>query len=60
MLFFDRLISLGVSVSTTNHDVASSIPDTSTILNVISCGMGSTQPRENNWVANLWRSSGFD
>ena len=34
VLVGDRLIGLGVSVLTTNREVAGSIPDTSTILNV--------------------------
>ena len=32
--FFIRLVGLGVSVLTTDHGVAASIPGTSTILNV--------------------------
>ena len=33
---------------TTDHEVADSIPETSTNFK---CGTGSTQPREDNWEA---------
>ena len=50
----------------TNHEVASFIPCTSTILNVDEVGTGSTQPHEDNWellgweVANLIRKVDFN
>ena len=54
----DYLIGLVVSVST-NQEVASSIPGTSTILE-ISSRMASSEPHKDNWVAAWLRSSGYD
>ena len=52
LLFLIRLlIGLGVSVLTTDHEVAGFIPGTSTILSGIWSGTGSTHSRENNCVA---------
>ena len=46
---------------TTDHEVVGSISGTSTNLKTwIRSGTGSTEPREDNWVAALLRSSGSD
>ena len=55
MYFYNSQPAALVYVSaclTTNHEVAGSIPGTSPVLMWIMSGRGSTQPREDNWVAN--------
>ena len=43
---------LGSACLTTDHEVAGSLPGTSTKFKMwIRFGTGSTQPRENNWIA---------
>ena len=57
----DCLIGIGVSVSDYWQGVAGSIPGTLTIKKkCIRSGKGSTQPREDNWVATWLSSSGSD
>ena len=48
----ERLVGLVVSMFTTDHEVVGSLPGISTNFKMwIKSGTGSTQPREDNWVA---------